>query len=179
MQHRKAQRVCLRYVYKEGGTISHTLFCFLPSLSLIFSCTHICKFAEFSTCANPITPTNVQTHIPTYIHTVIPWELQVHITRKIFYNVIKKNKKKTIIKIHRRGLLRGRTFIRCRWLCFPLGLLSGCLISFRGVLWSWGAAATQKSFLKFLHHRFLSIFQLCTLLHLPPEEHQSAQHQPF
>lgn len=91
----------------------------------------------------------------------------------------KKNKKKTIIKIHRRGLLRGRTFIRCRWLCFPLGLLSGCLISFRGVLWSWGAAATQKSFLKFLHHRFLSIFQLCTLLHLPPEEHQSAQHQPF
>lgn len=64
MQHRKAQRVCLRGVHKEGGADSLTLFVVTQFLvlSLMFSCIHICKFAAYSICTNPITPTNVHTH---------------------------------------------------------------------------------------------------------------------
>lgn len=66
-----------------------------PSLTHFFvSCPLSLSFSHAHTYANLQNSVHVQTHIPTYIHTVIPWELQVHITRKIFYNVIKKKKKK-------------------------------------------------------------------------------------
>lgn len=77
MQRRKAQvveRVCLRHVHKEGGTVSLTLFCCFTVSSPLFVIkntserhTHICKPHAYS------------------IHTtLLLWNLQVQVTSKHF-----------------------------------------------------------------------------------------------
>lgn len=161
MQHRKAQRVCLSRANKERGTVSLTLFVVPQFLVRSFARfrAHTCKLPTFSACTKP-NYNHKCTH--THIHT-LPWELQVSITSKHL---------QCDEKFQLRGLLLGSTLIG--WLCFPLGLLLKCLITVRRVLQYHAAAATKVGFLKFLYHRSLFIFQLCTLLHLPPGKHWEA-----
>lgn len=167
MQHRKALRVCLSCAYKENGAVCLTPFvvAHLLGRSQHF---HACTHAN-STCTNPNynppSPPHTHSH-PTYTYDCLESYKWVLKAKHLQCN--KKNP--NFLGCYWAALLSG-------WLCFPLGLLFRCLITFRTVLRSQAATANKIGFLKFLHHRFLFIFQLRTILHLPPGKQREAEYQ--